>query len=160
MRLRDSGRGWPRSRGSPTARSTHAVVGREQDVMPLSGARTMPASFPESPNERPFCPSVSQHCGVHRARRRAGNRRDAKPRLLEKAIEHAPGECSVKAAACDRDFSKAPDPREHRACVLMFSEVLQRLLPSTIRTATRRSLPLAGQVVSIALQELCRRTQV
>jgi len=97
--------------------------------------------------------------GVAAARRLSAANRSV--RVLESRRRLGGRAWTCRREPCsDRDFSKAPDPREHRACAPMFSAVLQRLLPSTIRTATRRSLPLADQVVSSALQELCRRTQV
>ena len=44
-------------------------------------------------------PAVREHCGVHGARRRAGDGLDLQPRLLEQPVEHAPGEGAMRAAA-------------------------------------------------------------
>jgi hypothetical protein len=51
-------------------------------------------------------PAVGQDCGVHRARRRAGNRDDAQPLFLEQTVEHAPGEGAVRAAALQRQIDR------------------------------------------------------
>ena len=44
-------------------------------------------------------PSVRHQGCIHRARRRAGDRLDPQPRLLDQPIEHAPGERAVGTAA-------------------------------------------------------------
>jgi hypothetical protein len=50
--------------------------------------------------------AIDKHCGIHRARRRAGNAIDSKPRLLEQTIEHAPRECPMRASALQRKIDK------------------------------------------------------
>ena len=53
-----------------------------------------------------FGMAIDKHCGIHRARRRAGNAIDSKPRLLEQTIEHAPRECPMRASALQRKIDK------------------------------------------------------
>jgi hypothetical protein len=50
--------------------------------------------------------AIDKHCGIHRARRRAGNAIDSKPRLLEQTIEHAPRECPMRASTLQRKIDK------------------------------------------------------
>jgi len=50
--------------------------------------------------------AVDQHRGIHRARRGPGDPLDAQPRLLEQAVEHAPGERAVRAAALQREVDE------------------------------------------------------
>ena len=53
-----------------------------------------------------FGMAIDKHCGIHRARRRAGNAIDSEPRLLEQTIEHAPCECPMRASALQRKIDK------------------------------------------------------
>ena len=50
--------------------------------------------------------AIDKQCGIHRARRRAGNAIDSKPLLLEQTIEHAPRECPMRASALQRKIDK------------------------------------------------------
>jgi len=64
--------------------------------------------------------AVDQHRGIHRSRRRAGDTVDAQPRLLEQAVEHAPREGAMGAAALQREVhqnggaGRFHDVRRHR----------------------------------------------
>jgi hypothetical protein len=49
---------------------------------------------------------VGQDHGVHGAGRGAGYSIDAKPRFLEQAVKHAPGECPMCAAPLERKIDK------------------------------------------------------
>jgi hypothetical protein len=61
--------------------------------------------------------AVDQHRGVHRARRCARDAVDAQPGFLEQAVEHAPGESAVRAAALQREVHQnGSAARRHRAC--------------------------------------------
>src|SRR5271166_275688 len=53
-----------------------------------------------------FRVAIDQHRGIHRAGRRARNAVDSEPGLLEQTIEHAPGECPVRASALQREIDK------------------------------------------------------
>ena len=86
-----------------------------------------------------FRPSIRQHRGVHRARRRAGNRRDAKPRLFEKAVQYAPSECPVGTATLKGKIDQY--------------RVLIHCMGSVAAT-----MPCVGSLALSALQrQLCRR---
>jgi hypothetical protein len=50
--------------------------------------------------------AIDKHCGIHRARRRAGNAINSKPRFLEQTIKHAPSECPMRAPALQRKIDK------------------------------------------------------
>jgi hypothetical protein len=42
-------------------------------------------------------PAVGEERGIHRARRRAGNRYDLQPLFFQQTVEHAPGACSARS---------------------------------------------------------------
>ena len=50
--------------------------------------------------------TIDKHRGIHRARRRAGNAIDSKPRFLKQTIEHAPRECAMRAATLQREIDE------------------------------------------------------
>ena len=56
-----------------------------------------------------FGVTVGQHRGVHGAGRGPGNAVDLEPRLFEQAIEHAPGEGAMRAAALEREIDEKRD---------------------------------------------------
>src|SRR5215472_4371864 len=50
--------------------------------------------------------AVDEHGGIHRARGCPGDAVDLQPRLLEQAIESAPGKGAVRAAALQREIDQ------------------------------------------------------
>jgi hypothetical protein len=69
------------------------------------------ARAPSSPER----PSVRQHRSIHRARRRARNRRYLQPWLLEQAVEHAPGEGAMRPTALKGEVYEDRVPLRHAA---------------------------------------------
>ena len=51
-------------------------------------------------------PAADQNGRIHRAGGCAGNRLDLEPRLLEKSVEHAPGERAMRAAALQGEIDE------------------------------------------------------
>ena len=60
--------------------------------------------------------AVDQHRRVHRAGRRAGNAVDLEPGLFEQAVEHAPGERAMRAAALQREIDQDGIARDRLCC--------------------------------------------
>src|SRR5262245_62927550 len=81
--------------------------------------------------------AVGQNGGIHRARAGAADADDVELRLFEQAIENAPGEGAVRAAALERNCNMASF---HRGCAL------RRWQRRLIRSVTRlhRNLPDCG----------------
>jgi len=48
--------------------------------------------------------AIDQHRRIHRPRRGAGDTIDAQPGFLKQAVEHAPGERAMRAAALQREI--------------------------------------------------------
>ena len=79
------------------SRSDRAATGSSA-LRPTRASRTLRARPARLRVRRAASPSAITD-GVHRARRRAGDAVEVKPRLLEQPVEHAPGEGTVRAAA-------------------------------------------------------------
>src|SRR5262249_26720694 len=57
--------------------------------------------------------AAGEQRGIDRADAGAGDRRELASRLFKQALQYAPGECAVRAAAlqCQRQFLRWPDAR-------------------------------------------------
>jgi hypothetical protein len=79
---------------------------------------------------------MREHRGIHRPCRRAGNRLDLEPRLLQQPIEHAPSEGAMRSTALKGEINRDGAPLSHVRHALKLETAFFAQQPSARQSST------------------------